>query len=182
MALGANTLYSEEEMSYDVDEKFIHPDFVLDPWLGLPNDIMIMKLKESVDLTHPNISLIGLPSGGEDFMGAECQVSGWGAIKFTPWLRPHEVLQEADANPVSKDACIAAFDPDSITDLQICTIHDKSTPCAGDSGGPLVCKVEKDWLQAGVVSWGEDCRTDLPAVFTRVSEYNDWISSIIKDN
>ena len=46
----------------------------------------------------------------------------------------------------------------------------------GDSGGPLACLVDGVRYQAGVISWGEDCNTTLPAVYTRVSAYTDWIT------
>lgn len=50
--------------------------------------------------------------------------------------------------------------------------------CKGDSGGPLVCQdnynVTYLW---GIVSWGENCgKPEFPGVYTKVSNYFDWIS------
>ncbi|XP_036620596.1 complement factor I isoform X2 [Trichosurus vulpecula] len=50
--------------------------------------------------------------------------------------------------------------------------------CKGDSGGPLVCmnsnNVSYVW---GIVSWGENCgNPEFPGVYTKVSNYFDWIS------
>jgi secreted trypsin-like serine protease len=46
----------------------------------------------------------------------------------------------------------------------------------GDSGGPLVTF---DGTLVGVVSRGsKDCPLEIPAVFTQVSHYVDWIRSI----
>ncbi|KAJ8868918.1 hypothetical protein PR048_030459 [Dryococelus australis] len=43
----------------------------------------------------------------------------------------------------------------------------------GDSGGPLML----DGRQVGIMSWIENCiPTNMPAVYTRVSHYRDWIS------
>ncbi|ENN78548.1 hypothetical protein YQE_04987, partial [Dendroctonus ponderosae] len=45
--------------------------------------------------------------------------------------------------------------------------------CNGDSGGPLVV----DGHQVGIVSFGSNrCTKGYPTVFTRVTEFADWIS------
>lgn len=48
----------------------------------------------------------------------------------------------------------------------------------GDSGGPLVCKnAAGNKVQVGIVSFGLSfgCELGFPGVFTRVTEYLDWI-------
>lgn len=45
----------------------------------------------------------------------------------------------------------------------------------GDSGGPLVCWKSNKWTQVGVVSWGRDCGSRLPSVFSRVQSSLAWI-------
>ena len=53
--------------------------------------------------------------------------------------------------------------------------------CQGDSGGPLVVPNQSDSGQityqiAGIVSWGIGCaKPGLPGVYTKVSNYIDWI-------
>ena len=49
----------------------------------------------------------------------------------------------------------------------------------GDSGGPLVVQREdQGYILSGIVSWGIRCENF--AVFTRVSEFRDWISEYVQ--
>lgn len=50
--------------------------------------------------------------------------------------------------------------------------------CEGDSGGPLAVRdpTEGRWTLAGIVSNGIKCaEPNLPGIYTRISEYDDWI-------
>ncbi len=50
----------------------------------------------------------------------------------------------------------------------------------GDSGGPMVSRQSSVWVQSGIVSFGTGCaRPELPGVYTRVSRYQEWISSFV---
>ncbi|KAJ9587530.1 hypothetical protein L9F63_028215, partial [Diploptera punctata] len=46
----------------------------------------------------------------------------------------------------------------------------------GDSGGPLMVKHEGRWIQIGIDSFGPIRESPyMPCVYTRVTEYMDWI-------
>merc|ERR1712110_1040895 len=52
--------------------------------------------------------------------------------------------------------------------------------CKGDGGSPLVCQVGGSWQLAGLVSWGVGCgQSDVPGVYVKVSEYNQWIQEMM---
>ena len=52
--------------------------------------------------------------------------------------------------------------------------------CQGDSGGPLmVFTASRQWVIAGVTSYGKDCAAPPYAgVYTRVAAYLNWIKSL----
>jgi secreted trypsin-like serine protease len=57
--------------------------------------------------------------------------------------------------------------------------------CFGDSGGPLYLPVNfgRRLLQVGIVSWGVGCgRSGIPGVYTKLSNYRNWMASVISAN
>ena len=57
------------------------------------------------------------------------------------------------------------------------TLSDTCTqaPCRGDSGGPVIVEDTDGDIVAGLTSYGTRNCGELPAVFTRVSAYEQWI-------
>ena len=50
----------------------------------------------------------------------------------------------------------------------------------GDSGGPLVCEDRGVRRVVGITSWGASgCETEVPSVYTRVSNLRLWIDEQI---
>ena len=65
--------------------------------------------------------------------------------------------------------------------------HDRDVcqaACSGDSGGPLTVTRRDGRSQLwGVVSWGIGCGVEgRPGVYTRVSQFVDWITRTIAEN
>ncbi len=57
--------------------------------------------------------------------------------------------------------------------------------CYGDSGGPLVAKADnsRGYIQVGVVSWGVQCGNPaLPGVYSRISQFYDWVKDTVLSN
>ena len=56
--------------------------------------------------------------------------------------------------------------------------------CQGDSGGPftLIDNEGQAWA-AGIVSWGIDCgKVGTYGVYTRVTNYLDWINNTMQES
>lgn len=89
-------------------------------------------------------------------------------------------LMAAHVKIVSPNSCSQAYQ--EITRIDSGMICAKATnpprdACQGDSGGPLVA----NGYLIGIVSWGEGCASAFyPGVYTRVSEYEDWIRDKIE--
>jgi secreted trypsin-like serine protease len=49
--------------------------------------------------------------------------------------------------------------------------------CQGDSGGPLVAGTGALMRLVGIVSWGEECATRRPGVYTRISAMTEFLAS-----
>uniref|UniRef100_A0A8C9LJK9 pancreatic elastase II n=1 Tax=Piliocolobus tephrosceles TaxID=591936 RepID=A0A8C9LJK9_9PRIM len=136
-------------------------------------DIALVKLANSVSLTD-KIQLACLPSAGTILTNNyPCYVTGWGRLqsKWEPGApRPgREGSQDfATALQPGGQRRTASQKKKKKTGIII----------AGDSGGPLNCQAaDGRWEVHGISSF--TCNYyHKPSVFTRVSNYIDWINSV----
>lgn len=109
------------------------------------------------------------------------------------------LLSMGVAHEIPEDRLVQAFElispsiGDALTDNMICAgvPAGGKDSCNGDSGGPLMMRrADGGWLQVGIVSWGKmplgaQTACGLPSlygVYTRVSNYFDWIGNTIRTN
>ncbi|KAL7295906.1 hypothetical protein TKK_0010947 [Trichogramma kaykai] len=150
--------------------------------VGFYNDIAILELDRPVRRT-PYVIPICLPQAkhkGEAFAGARPTVVGWGT---TYYGGKESTIQRQAVLPVwrNDDCNQAYFQP--ITTNFLCAGYSQGgkDACQGDSGGPLMLRVENRWTQIGIVSFGNKCgEPGYPGVYTRVSEYLDWIKGKLR--
>uniref|UniRef100_A0A1L8DQE9 CLIP domain-containing serine protease n=2 Tax=Nyssomyia neivai TaxID=330878 RepID=A0A1L8DQE9_9DIPT len=170
-----------------VEEIIVHPEY--NPRKH-KNDIALIRLKEPVQLNE-FIQPICLPFAEQfttnTFEGKSLHISGWGTIGGGS---PSNIKVNTQFVGVSNEKCNQIYSSQN-TDVgqeQLCAAPKENNPvdsCKGDSGGPLMTQDPKsnkgNWYAVGILSFGARCgQTDGPDVFTRVSEYPDWISQTVK--
>merc|ERR1711944_374852 len=85
-----------------------------------------------------------------------------------------QTLQEVDTTGITRAQCEDLWRSwgFKITNTHLCFYTGK-----GDSGGPAVCQQGGRWVLAGVTSGGSPiCNVRKPSIYTRVSEFRDWIT------
>ncbi|CAH1796166.1 unnamed protein product [Owenia fusiformis] len=178
VVIGEHNRYSTDanEVSIGVSSIKIHPSYS-DSTLN--NDVALLKLKSSFTYNE-DVQPVCAPDWYEDFDGVYCTVSGWGTQSSGASSLP-SILRYVNVPVVSNYRCGQQYGSSQITDQMICAgligTGGKDS-CQGDSGGPLVCKVGNTFQLAGIVSWGYGCADrNYPGVYTRVTEFLDWIEN-----
>lgn len=169
--LGQTDLNDRQGERIGVSRIVIHPDYNA---YGYP-DLALLQL-DSASSASP----IALPSPNNPAPddGESATVLGWGQISETgPYS---DVLRQATVPIVDHQSCNRAYNNDIDETSMVCagTPSGDADSCYGDSGGPLFVTRGGQSVQAGVVSFGEEC--GLPGVrgvYARVSNYYDWISA-----
>ncbi|MEO1336620.1 MAG: serine protease, partial [Myxococcota bacterium] len=135
-----------------------------------PNDIALLRVSG-----QPNATRSVMASSGTDASNGErVLISGFGRTESGGGS---DVLLSADTRVLSTNECRQFFP--SVDGSQICIFDDvgrRQNACNGDSGGPLF---RTNATQVGLTSFGRTgCPTSAPAVYTRVSAFRSWISSV----
>ncbi|XP_067618422.1 collagenase-like [Eurosta solidaginis] len=152
----------------------VHPEFEM---RTARNDIALIKIPAVT--CSPAIQPVSLPNHASrhlTYFHRTVMASGWGYTSHTHRSNS-PVLQFAYFRVISNEECAAAYYGSSIIhDGKICTATDNRIKLlGGDSGGPLVLASSK--IQIGIVSVTSmlGFGTYLPAAYTRVTSYLDWI-------
>ncbi|XP_037949984.1 serine protease grass-like [Teleopsis dalmanni] len=165
-----------------IERTIPHPQYTTRP---ISNDIALIRLSTAVQF-QSHIKPICLPRAPYAFnhVPESLTVSGWGV---TEQGYAADVLMKANLPLQNNAVCHNAFFRSiNINPNHICAggVDHRST-CRGDSGGPLFAPVnyinndDIRYVQFGITSAGElscgDSSHNYPAIFTRISNYMDWI-------
>ncbi|XP_022216043.2 uncharacterized protein LOC111070051, partial [Drosophila obscura] len=153
--------------------------------IGFYNDIAILVLDKPVRKSKYVIPVC-LPKGirmppKERLPGRRATVVGWG----TTYYGGKESTSQRQAElPIwrNEDCDRSYFQP--INENFLCAGYSDGgvDACQGDSGGPLMMRYDSHWVQLGVVSFGNKCgEPGYPGVYTRVTEYLEWIRDHTRD-
>ncbi|GAX16805.1 hypothetical protein FisN_5Hh177 [Fistulifera solaris] len=140
------------------------------------NDIMLVLLdkRSAAPLTTLNFNE-QLPAEGVDVT-----VVGFGKTSEDAEVSP--ALMEVEVQVIGMEECQKLLPTLVDEKMNLCAgvLAGGKDSCSGDSGGPLYDS--KTGVQYGVVSFGVGCaRENKPGVYTRISNYRDWISALVCD-
>uniref|UniRef100_H3CB18 Peptidase S1 domain-containing protein n=1 Tax=Tetraodon nigroviridis TaxID=99883 RepID=H3CB18_TETNG len=162
------------EVSRKVTQATCHPSYDTST---NDNDMCLLKLSAPVSSTE-YISPICLAAANSTILsGTRSWLTGWG--KAANGVFP-DILQEVEVPIVGNNQCRCTYP--EVTENMICAGYASGgkDSCQGDSGGPMMTEgSDMVWVQVGVVSFGIGCALpNVPAVYARVSRYQDWISGV----
>ncbi len=139
-------------------------------------------LETNIDIQQNATCNKGMTNAARRDLGSVLQRIGWASkIPQNKLEDAYKYLTEAMGDPLTNNMICAG------------TPTGERDSCHGDSGGPLMVKqTNGKWLQIGLVSWGAKPLTgevqtpcgkkNLYAVYTRLSNYFDWIGKQLKEN
>ncbi len=182
--VGDYRLDSGQGQEVGVDRIVLHPRYGFDFAHDFAHDLALLHLTEPVEAEL--VTILGADSLTLAGPGTLGTVIGWGALSENSEGGGLSYdLQQVELPIVSEEECTNSMGR-MITENMLCAGYSEGgkDACHGDSGSPLVVPDgEGGWQLAGLVSFGIGCaRPSFYGVYTRVSQYHDWIlAQIIRE-
>ena len=122
-------------------------------------------------------------------------VSPRGLLSSGELLSPDQ-MREVEIELINAEDCNASYkafgealesDFYFVAETEICAGAPEGAKdsCYGDSGGPLVAPADnpQGFVQVGIVSWGVQCGNPaLPGIYSRISQFYDWVKETVVSN
>lgn len=177
---------SSSEQIFKVDKYWTHEKFDNETF---DNDIALLRLKSDIGIcavNAPEVLPVCLPEPGLVLPSwTECEISGYGRDKEFS-AEYSERVKRGYVRLWPNERCVPdVLSGRPVTTNMLCAGDTRGLDdaCKGDSGGPLVCRNKDRMTLMGVISWGDGCgQKDKPGVYTRVTNYINWINGKIKAN
>ncbi|GAU88154.1 hypothetical protein RvY_00902 [Ramazzottius varieornatus] len=195
--LGDTNLRSSDDNEDLIDVKvsriLIHPGYTGQS--PFQNNLAVLTLDTEAPINRNRICSVCLPAAGvttefenlfaKGSPNGRCITTGYGKLETRdefPLMR----MKEVPVPLITTEQCSNTLQGllggrFSLPDTFLCAGGEGlSDGCEYDGGGPLVCPVNNGgsttFVLAGVVTWGIDCaKVGVPGVYTRVSNYTNWL-------
>ncbi|MED6248959.1 hypothetical protein ATANTOWER_007536 [Ataeniobius toweri] len=182
--LGANDGSGFSNVTRRIDSIHCHQDFK-NNYYDNENDICLLKLSAPVDFTD-YIRPVCLASENSTFHeGTASWVTG---VESYYYYYYSSNLQDVDMSVIGTNKCSCSYNSSyysyynrAITNNMLCARSENGSKTASyaDQGAPLVTKQNSIWVQSGIVSYITGYYLGQPIIYTRVSQYQKWISDRI---
>ncbi|CAH4034500.1 unnamed protein product [Pieris brassicae] len=177
-----NEIYTHQDR--DVSKILVHEQFSS---ALLANDVALIITSSPFDLTDPHVGIACL-SFNEPKMHASCFSMGWGKDfnnndKYAVWLKkvPLPIVDHGTCEYALQSSRLGS--KFRLHNTLICAGGRKNfDTCTGDGGSSLACRTSSDGASPrysvyGMVSFGVDCGTELPAGYTNVASVIRWVTN-----
>ncbi|CAK1552492.1 unnamed protein product [Leptosia nina] len=184
MATVGTNVINGSGQNYSIIANYTHPNYRME---YVKNDLGIVVTNASI-IFSPLVERVTL-NFNHIADGVNVVIYGWGSAGLSEPLNPE--LEELEIVTVNSTYCLEetkriamkyfGFIPPFIDpDKELCAYKEVgSGTCKGDSGSPLVCAATNE--QVGITSWGIPCALGAPDMFTRLSNYKEWILKVVDD-
>ena len=191
VVIGESTHYSTTSAAtsagvsvYTINSVVINPNYVTsdddDSTTDYDYDISLLELDSSYYEPGPAIATASRFSEIEE--GDYLTVIGYGLMDSSEEASAEEAipttLQEAELPFVPTDECYWN-DYGLMSDNMFCAGYDSDDvnidSCSGDSGGPVFKTIDGELTLVGLVSWGTTTCSEIPGVYTNISNLRSWI-------
>ena len=171
--VGAHRISANDGQTIPVSQKIVHPSWFGANNIRSGNDIALLRLSSPASSQYAPAKLpTAEVMSNYASVGRYVTVSGWGQTSNNS-QGGSDVLREVDLPVISNSQCSQQLN----FNMPASTICGGGaggvSACRGDSGGPYAVRVNGDYYNVGIVSWGQNCVG--ATAFTRTYSFLDWI-------
>uniref|UniRef100_A0A8D3CYU3 Vitamin K-dependent protein C n=1 Tax=Scophthalmus maximus TaxID=52904 RepID=A0A8D3CYU3_SCOMX len=171
----------------------IHPGYDNPSRTDYNNDIALIKLQKAITFSS-SVMPICLPAQDASYVtGMMGLVSGFGITEINNRRILTNKLKYVQLPVVEQEVCSESIhlykkkrnNIPNLTNNMFCAGVPEGgrDSCQGDSGSPYAQSENGHFWAAGIVSWGIDCgQQGTFGVYTKVSNYVDWIQKTMQEN
>ena len=177
--IGTTNLRETNRSSVTFERMIIHEGYDSN---SVRNDIGLLKTRQSIRAASKGnyVSPICLPRQGQQFSG-QGVISGFGHVREGG--PSSSLLLSSNLQIMPDTSCRASYGSEYSVPEMLCGGASGRDTCQGDSGGPFAQRTGNGWTLIGITSFGRGCaRPGIPGVYTRVSNYVNWINNKMRNN